>query len=99
VEIFSHHGSEHYCPISQFKIFGISEIELIGGDDDDDDKSDDDDDHLAAAAAATTVGDVNAHPSSNSNNNNVLKFIKDKVGETLEKVVGVFQPKDQVNRI
>ena len=35
VEILSHHGNEHYCPVSLFKIFGISEIELIGVDDDD----------------------------------------------------------------
>ena len=26
VEILSHHGNEHYCPVSLFKIFGISEI-------------------------------------------------------------------------
>ena len=37
VEILSHHGSEHYCPVSHFKIFGVSEIELIGEEDDEDD--------------------------------------------------------------
>ena len=31
VEILSHHGAEHYCPISIFKVFGISEIDLISG--------------------------------------------------------------------
>jgi hypothetical protein len=31
VEILSHHGTEHYCPISIFKVFGISEIDLISG--------------------------------------------------------------------
>jgi hypothetical protein len=87
VEILSHHGSEHYCPISQFKIFGISEIELIGSDDDDDDDE---------------PADENANPNllptdstMNNNDNNVLKFIKEKMGETIEKVVGVFKPKDQ----
>ena len=29
VEILSHHGSEHYCPVSLFKVFGIPEIDLI----------------------------------------------------------------------
>jgi len=29
VEILSHHGSEHYCPVSMFKVYGISEIDLI----------------------------------------------------------------------
>lgn len=85
VEIMSHHGSEHYCPISQFKIFGISEIELIGSDGDDDD--DDSNDDVASV--------VTSDQAPNTNDNNVLKFIKDKVGETFERVVGVFKPKDQ----
>ena len=29
VEIFSHYGNEHYCPVSLFKIFGIDQLELI----------------------------------------------------------------------
>ncbi|KAL4705070.1 hypothetical protein ACJJTC_004569 [Scirpophaga incertulas] len=29
VEITSHHGSEHYCPISLFKVFGTSEFEVL----------------------------------------------------------------------
>ena len=29
LEVLSHHGTEHYCPISLFKVFGISEIDLI----------------------------------------------------------------------
>ena len=93
VEILSHHGTEHYCPISQFKIYGISEIELIGSDDEedknDDDSNDDDDD---VTTTTTTNYDVNVN--TNNNNNNVLKFIKEKMGETIEKVVGVFKPKD-----
>ena len=87
VEVLSHHGSEHYCPISQFKIFGISEIELIGSDEDDDDDDTND------------VGDVATTDSVINNDNNVLKFIKDKMGETLERVVGVFKPKDQNSEV
>jgi hypothetical protein len=41
VEILSHHGSEHYCPVSMFKVYGISEIDLITEDDPDDDPDDD----------------------------------------------------------
>ena len=37
MEILNHHGGEHYCPVSLFRIYGVSEIELMGGDDDDDD--------------------------------------------------------------
>ena len=87
VEILSHHGAEHYCPISHFKIFGISEIELIGSDDDDDKNDDDGNDDLDHHSLVAEEAELN--------NNNVLKFIKDKMGETFEKVVGVFKTKDQ----
>lgn len=39
VEIFAHYGTEHYCPISLFNIYGISEIELMDADSDDHDSS------------------------------------------------------------
>ncbi|XP_047506729.1 uncharacterized protein LOC125050778 isoform X1 [Pieris napi] len=29
VEMLSHHGSEHYCPISSFKVYGTSEFEVL----------------------------------------------------------------------
>ena len=44
LEVISHHGTEHYCPISLFKVFGISEIDLITEDMDPDPVEDDDDD-------------------------------------------------------
>ena len=37
VEILSHHGSEHYCPVSLFKVFGIPEIDLITEEEDPED--------------------------------------------------------------
>ena len=40
VEVLSHHGSEHYCPVSLFKVFGIPEIDLISEDDHEEDGSD-----------------------------------------------------------
>jgi len=93
VEILSHHGTEHYCPISQFKIYGISEIELIGSDDEEDKNDDDSHDDDDVVTTTTTTNNNNGTPV-NSNNNNVLKFIKEKMGETIEKVVGVFKTKD-----
>jgi hypothetical protein len=48
LEVLSHHGTEHYCPISLFKVFGISEIDLItedtepGPEDEDEDEAGDD---------------------------------------------------------
>ncbi|CAH0603510.1 unnamed protein product [Chrysodeixis includens] len=29
VEMLSHHGSEHYCPVSLFKVYGTSEFEVL----------------------------------------------------------------------
>ena len=42
VEVLSHYGTEYYCPVSLFRVFGVSEFEVIdsmedGGDDIDDD--------------------------------------------------------------
>ena len=34
VEILTHHGNEHFCPVSLFKVFGIPEIDLITEEDD-----------------------------------------------------------------
>lgn len=49
VDIHSHYNSEHFCPISLFRVFGTSEFEafetenrIIGDGDDDDDDDDDD---------------------------------------------------------
>ena len=41
VEVLSHHGAEHYCPVSLFKVFGIPEIDLISEDDNDEDGPED----------------------------------------------------------
>ncbi|KAF6215441.1 hypothetical protein GE061_010194 [Apolygus lucorum] len=35
VELHSHYGSEHYCPVSLFKAFGTSELEVLDNDPDD----------------------------------------------------------------
>lgn len=49
VEIHSHHGAEHYCPVSLFRVYGTSEFEALEkenpqhaavDDDDDEDASD-----------------------------------------------------------
>ena len=29
VEVLSHHGSEHYCPVSMVRVYGVSELEII----------------------------------------------------------------------
>ena len=36
MEVLSHHGSEHYCPVSMFKIYGVSELEIMAQDGEDD---------------------------------------------------------------
>ena len=37
VEVFSHHGSEFYCPISMFRVYGQTEADVINSMDSDDD--------------------------------------------------------------
>ncbi|KAK0081699.1 hypothetical protein PV326_007529, partial [Microctonus aethiopoides] len=55
IELHSHYGSEHFCPISLFRAYGTSEFEVLetetdvqetsnNDDDDDDDDNDNDDD-------------------------------------------------------
>ena len=45
MEILSHYGNEHFCPISLFRAYGTSEVEEIedadNGDTDDNDNEDD----------------------------------------------------------
>ncbi len=85
VEILSHHGSEHFCPISHFKIFGISEIELMGVDEDDDD---DEEHHPLAHVDVET-----AMTTASTKSNGIVSYIKEKVDETIERFVGVFRPR------
>uniref|UniRef100_A0A146MGE9 Protein osteopotentia n=2 Tax=Lygus hesperus TaxID=30085 RepID=A0A146MGE9_LYGHE len=40
VELHSHYGSEHYCPVSLFKAFGTSELEVLDNDSTDNDPDD-----------------------------------------------------------
>lgn len=81
VEILSHYGHEHYCPISLFKIFGISEIELIGVDED---AVDDDLPHEDLSVDAST--------DPQTSDNTLIKMFK----EGFRLFVGVFSPNEQV---
>ncbi|KAG8329675.1 SUN domain-containing ossification factor isoform X3 [Homalodisca vitripennis] len=53
VEVHSHYGQEHYCPVSLFRVYGTSEIEVLDTVDEGhhqpavDDDDDDDDDLVA----------------------------------------------------
>nr|XP_022903558.1 SUN domain-containing ossification factor [Onthophagus taurus] len=64
VELHSHHGSEHFCPISLFRVYGTSEFEVlekenqahVNSDDDEDDEtldSDNGDQHKNLFSSAT----------------------------------------------
>lgn len=44
VEMHSHHGSEHFCPISLFRVYGTSEFEVLEKEDRGNTNEDDDDD-------------------------------------------------------
>jgi len=66
VEILSHHGNEYFCPVSMFKVYGISEIDLITedepeGEEDPGDEAQDD--------------EVRSHPIVNAIKNAVHKVV------------------------
>ena len=77
VEILSHHGNEHYCPVSLFKIYGISEMELIDDDDTLENPSDSDVD--IPDATETLSKDEGRHVNSTHN----LQESFDKIGNTV----------------
>ena len=81
VEISSHYGAEHYCPISLFKIYGISEIELM----------DDDDDHVS-----THEPHQPPEVDQPREQSNMITMIQQKVGETIQGLKGVFTAQEQV---
>ena len=91
VEILSHHGSEYFCPISSFKIYGISEIELIGADDDDpEDNQVHSEEQLAVSS--TTLPSM----PSLDNANPVMNMIK----ATFQSLIGgVFTPNEQIKNL
>ncbi len=93
VEVLSHHGHEHYCPISLFKIFGISEIELIGADDEDDD---DHDSHHQDVDIGSSQEHSQDGEESSKKSGNVFSFLKETVGGTLKRIAGVFSTSNQI---
>ena len=84
VEILSHYGTEHYCPISQFKIYGLSEIEIMDADDEEHESS------------QLLTPEVKLDPAETDNTPEVIKIIQRKVGETIENIKGVFTAQEQV---
>lgn len=85
VEILSHHGTEHYCPISMFRVYGISEFELVGVEQDEDE--DDDDEDVEEDSALEVVTDEPVTTPTTKGDGIVSTII--------EKIIGVFRPKDQ----
>ncbi|CAB4054979.1 SUN domain-containing protein 2,Uncharacterized protein SLP1,Uncharacterized protein slp1 [Lepeophtheirus salmonis] len=87
VEVYSHHGSEHYCPISLFKIFGISEIELMAhGDEEDEDE--------VVVHPPPEPEEEESNQTKPRGKSSIVSFIKEKVDETIGRVVNVFQSKE-----
>ena len=86
VEVLSHHGTEHYCPISMFKIYGISELELIGQDDDEEVAN-----HFNQHPTET--------PTESPQGSSIVNIIKDSVDKTIGRMVGVFTAKQQVEEV
>ena len=89
VEIMSHYGNEHYCPISLFKIYGISEIELLGADDDDEPGTEDE--PISSDVLTDPVSTTETPPIDNS----IIKMFK----EGFKMFVGVFAPNEQIKNL
>lgn len=85
VDIHSHYSSEHFCPISLFRVFGTSEFEAFETenrltDDGDDDNGDDD-----LEAMTTTIKD----------DSNIFKSASDAVMSIVKKAAATFvKPSD-----
>ncbi len=99
VEILSHHGEEHFCLVSHFKMFGVSEIELLGGDDDDDDDEEEPSLLSGSQEDSTFEEDLSAStdnpvpPPPPTKGNGLVSYLKEKVDETIGRFVGVFRPR------
>lgn len=85
VDIHSHYSSEHFCPISLFRVFGTSEFEAFETenritDDGDDDNADDDMEAMTTAAKADS---------------NIFKSASDAVMSIVKKAAATFvKPSD-----
>ncbi len=90
VEILSSHGNEHFCLISHFKMFGVSEIELLGGEDDDED---DDDEPGPDSTFEEPADPQPPAEEAKGKGGGIVNFIREKVDETIERFVGVFSPR------
>jgi len=66
VEILSHHGNEYFCPVSMFKVYGISEIDLITEDEPEDEEDPGDE---------AQDDEVRSHPIVNAIKNAVHKVV------------------------
>lgn len=95
VEILSHHGNEYFCPISSFKIYGVSEIELIGADDDDDD----DDNVEEHDHDETHFHHVSPQPTSESTAGQDDSMVLNVIKATFRIIAGVFAPNEQVKNL
>ncbi|XP_045472365.1 SUN domain-containing ossification factor isoform X1 [Harmonia axyridis] len=63
VDVKSHHGSQHYCPISLFRVYGISELEVLQKEElahVDDDDMDDNEDSLKIYSDGLTKNMLNS---------------------------------------
>ncbi|CAD6206585.1 GSCOCG00010059001-RA-CDS [Cotesia congregata] len=81
VELHSHYGSEHFCPISLFRAYGISEFEVLETEtetkdiyyddeklDDDEDEEDSEDDDMINSDDGEIYNVIN----NNNNNENII---------------------------
>ena len=88
MEIFSHYGNEHFCPVSLFRIFGIDQLELITDLEDPDDP----DPPIAVDVVTENNLPTTIPQPSTQNNSTIIQLIQ----EEIKRIVGVFTPSMQI---
>lgn len=92
VDIYSHYNSEHFCPISLFRVYGTSEFEAfetenrVHVDDDDDDIDGDDDGTLVDVEILKLP--------KKPDDNNIFKSASDAVMSIVKKAASFVQPSE-----
>lgn len=86
VELLSHYGSEHFCPISLFRVYGTSEFEVLETEDQAQNINDDDDDD-------ETLDSYNGEPT-----NNLFGSARDAVISIVKKAAEVLGKSGDSNR-
>uniref|UniRef100_A0A8D8B1X6 SUN domain-containing ossification factor n=1 Tax=Culex pipiens TaxID=7175 RepID=A0A8D8B1X6_CULPI len=96
VEIHSHYNSEHYCPVSLFRVYGTSEFEAFETDNTPSLGDEGDDDEELLVAGGSTGKNVDGV---DGNDRNILKSASDAVMNIVKKAAKVLGKTNENNSL